>query len=255
MHGVTLAVSGPPNLRPESDHRYLILLLFHQPITCTSLKLYSPSARSVVLVPTQLQHIQSPWETLFFSASARTSNPPFLLVGCDSWWRQAALSPAESGGRVGRQPRDCAMTWSFHVLQTKRLFHSATIFCGYICICCLKLHQADYQVEEVFFFFFFLPRFGGGALSSNAFTICAVCWSLGHRGYFGVSNVALVYHATLLSHVFVPDSFFHPLTSNENLLTLAQVASNSLIFSLISLFHSWMVATSLPFFSIPILFF
>ena len=26
---------------------------------------------------------------IFFSASARTSNPPFLLVGCDSWWRQA----------------------------------------------------------------------------------------------------------------------------------------------------------------------
>ena len=27
---------------------------------------------------------------IFFSASARTSNPPFLLVGCDSWWQQAA---------------------------------------------------------------------------------------------------------------------------------------------------------------------
>ena len=40
---------------------------------------------------------------------------------------------------------------------TKRLFHSASIR-----ICCLKLHQADYQVEEVFF-----ARFGGGALSSN----------------------------------------------------------------------------------------
>ena len=33
MRGVTLALSGPPNLRPESDHRYLILLLFRQPIT------------------------------------------------------------------------------------------------------------------------------------------------------------------------------------------------------------------------------
>ena len=38
MRGVTLAQSGPPNLRP-----YLILLLFHQPIT--SPKLYSPSVR------------------------------------------------------------------------------------------------------------------------------------------------------------------------------------------------------------------
>ena len=75
---------------------------------------------------------------------------------------------------------------------TKRLFHTATIFCCYICICCLKLHQADYKVEEVFLFFCFLPRFGGGALSSNIFTICAVYWSLGHGGYFGVSNVVLV---------------------------------------------------------------
>ena len=33
MRGVTLALSGPPNLRPESDHRYFILLLFHQPIS------------------------------------------------------------------------------------------------------------------------------------------------------------------------------------------------------------------------------
>ena len=40
------------------------------------------------------------------------------------------------------------------VLQVPRLFHSATIFCCYICtcICCLKLHRADYQVGEGFFF-------------------------------------------------------------------------------------------------------
>ena len=42
------------------------------------------------------------------------------------------------------------------------------------------------------FFCFFLPQFGGGALSSNIFTICAIYWSLDRRGYFGVSNVALV---------------------------------------------------------------
>ena len=88
MRCVTLALSGPPNLRPESDHRYWILLLFRQHITST--KLYLPSVRSVVLVQTQLQYISSSRETLFFSASAHTSNPPFLLVGCDSWWRQAA---------------------------------------------------------------------------------------------------------------------------------------------------------------------
>ena len=88
IRGVTLALDGPPNLRPESDHRYLILILFHQPIM--SPKLYLPSVRSVVIVQTQLQYIYSSRETLFISTSACTSNPPFLLVGCDSWWLQAA---------------------------------------------------------------------------------------------------------------------------------------------------------------------
>ena len=53
-----------------------------------------------------------------------------------------------------------------------------------------KILQADYKVAD--FFKFFLPQFGGGALSSNIFTICAIYWSLGCRGYFGVSNVVLV---------------------------------------------------------------
>ena len=89
---------------------------------------------------------------------------------------------------------------------TMRLFHSATIFCCYICtcICCLKLHQADYQVgdrpkdslwarlERVFFSPFFFNSIWWGTLSSNVFTICAVYWSLGRRGYFGISNGILV---------------------------------------------------------------
>ena len=55
MRGVTLALSGPPNLWPESDHRYVMLLLFRQPITSPKLDL--TSVRSVVLVQTQLQSI------------------------------------------------------------------------------------------------------------------------------------------------------------------------------------------------------
>ena len=70
-----------------------------------------------------------------------------------------------------------------------RLFHSAAIFCCYICtcICCLKLRQADHQVGEGFFTSILVR-----ALSSNVFTICAVYWSLGRRGYFSISNVVLV---------------------------------------------------------------
>ena len=45
-------------------------------------------------------------DLIFFSASARTSNPPLsLLVGCDSH------------GRQRNQPCDCALTWAFHVHQ------------------------------------------------------------------------------------------------------------------------------------------
>ena len=90
MRDFTLALSGPPNLRPESDHRYLILLLFYQPIS--SPKLYLPSVRSVVLVQTQLQ---------YFNHHARLY-----------------FSPHRPSPAIFRnQPRDCAMTWAFHVLQ------------------------------------------------------------------------------------------------------------------------------------------
>ena len=81
------------------------------------------------------------------------------------------------------------------------------VFCCYICVCCLKLHQADYHVEDFFCFYFFVGRWverGGGlttiwwgstALSSNVYYLLfgAVYWFLDRRGYFGVSNVALTF--------------------------------------------------------------
>ena len=92
MRRVTLTLSGPPNLRPELDHRYLIFLLFRQPIT--SPKLYLTSVRSVVLVKTQLQSIYSSRETwFFFSASARTS----VLRGHDDRVTSMSMYPPVSG--------------------------------------------------------------------------------------------------------------------------------------------------------------
>ena len=82
--------------------------------------------------------------------------------------------------------------------QVTRLLHKVTVsqcdhfFCCHICICCLKLHQADYKIEEFFVLFCILTSIWWGALSSNVFTICTVYLSLGCRGYFGVSNVAFV---------------------------------------------------------------
>ena len=104
MLGVTLALSGPPNLRPESDHRYWIPLLFHQhkivftfsPIcrACTnSVAIYFIIMRYFIFLcisPHQQSAVSSGW----------------------LWWLVTAASGTERN-----QPRDCAMTWASHVLQ------------------------------------------------------------------------------------------------------------------------------------------
>ena len=79
----------------ESDHRYLMLLLFCQPIT--SPWFYLPSVRPVVLVQTQLQSIQDHKRLDFFSLYW----PPAF--------RHSFLLVVITG--------DCAMTWAVHVLQ------------------------------------------------------------------------------------------------------------------------------------------
>ena len=97
------------------------------------------------------------------------------------------------------------------VLQVPRLFHNATVSqCDHF----LLLHMYMYLLFEASpgwlpgWRGFFLPQFWWGALSSNVFTICAVYWSLGRRGYFGVSNVVLVHITrkywesnTLIQHI------------------------------------------------------
>ena len=82
------------------------------------------------------------------------------------------------------------------VLQVPRLFHNATVSqCDHF----LLLHMYMYLLFEASpgwlpgWRGFFLPQFWWGALSSNVFTVCAVYWSLGRRGYFSVSNIVLVY--------------------------------------------------------------
>ena len=48
---------------------------------------------------------------------------------------------------------------------------------------------------------FFWNSIWWGPLSSNVFTICAVYWSLGRRGYFGVSNVVLVQYYSYMPKI------------------------------------------------------
>ena len=81
------------------------------------------------------------------------------------------------------------------------------VFCCYICICFWNFTRLITVLKNFFFNFFTsmggggggggggLPRYGGGALHSATMYLLfgAAYWSLGRRGYFGVSNVALVW--------------------------------------------------------------
>ena len=104
MRDVTLAVSGPPNLRPESDHRYLSLLLFYQPIT--SPKLYLLQSDLSCLYKLNC-NIFNHHEGLYFSL-----HRPASAIRHFFW-----LVMIAGNGRQRNQPRDCAMTWASHVLQ------------------------------------------------------------------------------------------------------------------------------------------
>ena len=78
------------------------------------------------------------------------------------------------------------------VLQVPRLYHNATVSqCDHF----LLLHMYMYLLFETSpgWRVFFFNSIWWGPLSSNVFTICAVYWSLGRRGYFSVSNGVLVY--------------------------------------------------------------
>ena len=116
---------------------------------------------------------------------------------CKCTWQTSGINKTATGDRLDLHWQ-LGFQWHRRGIEllsksldcfTMRLFHSATTFRCYICtcICYLKLHQADYQVGEGFFYLNLV-----GALSSNVFTIWAVYWSLGRRGYFGVSAVVLV---------------------------------------------------------------
>ena len=77
------------------------------------------------------------------------------------WWSTKQPQVTDLRWQLGFQWHRRGIELVFKSLDcfTKRLFHTATFFCCYICICCLKLHQADYKVEE-FFFFFYLDLVG-----------------------------------------------------------------------------------------------
>ena len=87
---------------------------------------------------------------------------------CEYWWST-------------KQPQVTDLRWASSDLvtserywagfQVTKLFHNATVshcdhFCCYICICCLKLHQADYKVEEFFWFFLTSIWWGSTQLQS-----------------------------------------------------------------------------------------
>ena len=75
---------------------------------------------------------------------------------------------------------------------TNRLFHTATIFLLLHMYLWFETSPGWLQGWRVFFVCFFTSIWWGSTQLHNVFTICAVYWSLGLQGYFGVSNVVLV---------------------------------------------------------------
>ena len=101
MRCVTLALSEPPNLRPESDHRYLILLLFRQPITSPNCICLQSDLSSLYKLSC---NIFNHHERLYFSLHQPTQAIFWLVV-------------IAGDGKQRNQSRDCAMTWASHVFQ------------------------------------------------------------------------------------------------------------------------------------------
>ena len=69
------------------------------------------------------------------------------------WWSTKQPQVTDRRWQLGFQWHRRGIELVFKSLDcfTKRLFHTATFFCCYICICWLKVHQANYKVEEGFF--------------------------------------------------------------------------------------------------------
>ena len=87
-----------------------------------------------------------------------------MRLNREYWWSTKQPQVTDLLWQLGFQWHRRGIELVFKSLDcfTKPLFRTATIFCCYICICCLKLHQADYKVEDCFFWVFYLDLGGGG---------------------------------------------------------------------------------------------
>ena len=90
------------------------------------------------------------------------------------WWSTKQPQVTDLRWQLGFHchRRDIELVFKSLDYFTKRLFHTATFFCCYICILLFETLPCWLQGWRVFFSFFSflnLGRFGGGALSSNAF--------------------------------------------------------------------------------------
>ena len=78
IHGVTLALSGSPNLRPKSDHHYSMLLLFRQPSMSKNFKIHLQPPSAMVVQKLNCNLFSHHERLAFFSASATSNNLQFF---------------------------------------------------------------------------------------------------------------------------------------------------------------------------------
>ena len=119
------------------------------------------------------------------------------------------------------------------------LLHSATIFCCYIYVHVFvvwNLTRLITRLERVFF-----NSIWWGALSSNVFTICAVYWSLGRRGYFGVSNGVLVVDLPKRKHSFFSNMYMH--NESKELVYISAPKYNNIKYNWLAIYFLWGVTS------------
>ena len=183
----------------QRRHRHLISPTQHG---CTHGTLWNVIFRSLTgyeIDVIDTQHFNNDADFLYRLATALRMRPNHEYW-CKCTWRTNGINKTATSDsldlhwQLGFQWHRRGIELVFRSLDcfTKWLFHSATIFLAATYVfCCLKLHQADYKIEKLFLIYCFFYLDLVGKHSAPMYLLFAP-YTLGRRGCFGVSNVALV---------------------------------------------------------------
>ena len=128
-----------------------------------------------------------------------------MRPNCEYWWSTKQPQVTDLRWQLGFQWHWRGIELVFKSLDcfTKRLFHTRTIFRCYICICCcLKLHQADYKVEE--FLFFLTSIWWGSTQLQCIYYLCRLLISRSPRVFRRFKHRLLCNQENIIKHHWYP---------------------------------------------------